>query len=53
MKDTPYSPQDVKLAYQLVSQDLFNSLLGTPPDTAIKLGHLGKLVKQEKQQRCG
>jgi hypothetical protein len=52
MKDH-YTPQDVKLAYQVVTQDLFNSLLGAPTNTTIKLGNLGKLIKQERQQKCG
>jgi hypothetical protein len=48
-----YTPQDVKLAYRVVTEDLFNSLLGDKNDTTIKLGTLGKLIKQEKQQKCG
>ena len=48
-----YTPQDVKLAYQIVSHDLFNALLGSSSDISIKLGSLGKLIKQEKEQRCG
>jgi hypothetical protein len=48
-----YTPQDVKLAYQVVTQDLFNSLLRAKNDTIIKLGSLGKLIKQERQQKCG
>jgi hypothetical protein len=48
-----YTPQDVKLAYQVVTQDLFNSLLRAQNDTIIKLGTLGKLIKQERQQKCG
>ena len=53
MKNPQYTPQDVKLAYQVVAEDLFNSLLRTKNDTTIKLGSLGKLVKQEKEQKCG
>ena len=48
-----YTPSDLKLAYQVVSQDLFNSLLSTKNDTTIKLGSLGKLIKRERQQKCG
>lgn len=48
-----YTQQDVKLAYQVVTEDLFNSLLGAKNDITIKLGNLGKLIKQEKEQRCG
>ncbi|CAG8728792.1 1970_t:CDS:2, partial [Ambispora leptoticha] len=35
-----YTPQDVKLAYRVVTEDLFNSLLGDKNDTTIKLGTL-------------
>lgn len=48
-----YTPQDVKLAYRVVTEDLFNSLLRDKNDTTIKLGTLGKLIKQESQQKCG
>jgi hypothetical protein len=53
MSNQNYTPQDVKLAYQVVSQDLFNSLLKAKNDTTIKFGTLGKLIKQERQQKCG
>ncbi|MEG7979203.1 MAG: hypothetical protein NY202_04895 [Mollicutes bacterium UO1] len=48
-----YTAQDVKLAYRVVSQDLFNSLLSAKNDTTIKFGSLCKLIKQERQQKCG
>ena len=48
-----YTNQDLKLAYQLVQQDLFNSLLTIKNGQSIKLGSLGKLTKKECQQKCG
>lgn len=48
-----YTPQEVKLAYRVVTEDLFNSLLRDKNDTTIRLGSLGKLIKQESQQKCG
>ena len=48
-----YTPQEVKLAYRVVTEDLFNSLLRDKNDTTIRLGTLGKLIKQESQQKCG
>ena len=48
-----YTPQDLKLAYQLVQQDLFNALLTTKSGQSIKLGSLGKITKKESQQKCG
>jgi hypothetical protein len=48
-----YTPQEIKLAYQIVTQDLFNVLLTTKNGQSIKLGSLGKLTKKEAQQKCG
>ena len=48
-----YTNQDLKLAYQLVQQDLFNSLLTIKNGQSIKLGGLGKITKKESQQKCG
>ena len=48
-----YNQQDLKLAYQLVQQDLFNSLLTIKNGQSIKLGSLGKITKKESQQKCG
>ena len=48
-----YSEQDLKTAYQIVQQDLFNSLLTVKHGQTIKLGKLGKFTKKERKQRCG
>lgn len=48
-----YTPSELKIAYQLVQQDLFNSLLSAKDNQSIKLGSLGKLTKKECQQKCG
>lgn len=48
-----YTQQDLKTAYQIVQQDLFNALLTTKNNQSIKLGSLGKLTKKECQQKCG
>jgi hypothetical protein len=48
-----YTPQELKIAYQIVQQDLFNSLLNAKQSQSIKLGSLGKLTKKECQQKCG
>jgi hypothetical protein len=48
-----YTPQELKLAYQIVQEDLFNSLLQVKESQSIKLGSLGKLTKKECQQKCG
>lgn len=44
-----YTPQDLKTAYQLVQQDLFNNLSKAKDKEIIKLGSLGKFVKSECQ----
>ena len=46
-----YTPQEVKLAYQVVSQDLFTSLTQLKDGESIRLGNLGKLTKKEHQMR--
>jgi len=48
-----YSPQDLKLAYQIVQEDLFNSLLKVKDKESIHFGRLGKFIKKERQQKCG
>jgi hypothetical protein len=48
-----YNEKDLKTAYQIVSQDLFASLLKAQDNEAIKLGNLGKLTKKERKQKCG
>nr|CAG8614592.1 2839_t:CDS:2 [Entrophospora candida] len=49
MKDLRYTPEDVKLAYQIVSQDLFNSLLRTS-ESKIKLGNLEEMTNPKKEE---
>jgi hypothetical protein len=48
-----YTQSDLKTAYQIVTEDLFNSLLKVKDQQSIKLGSLGKLTKKEQKQRCG
>ena len=48
-----YNEKDLKTAYQIVSQDLFTSLLKAQDNETIKLGNLGKLTKKERKQKCG
>ena len=48
-----YSPQDLKLAYQIVQEDLFNSLLKVKDKESIHFGRLGKFIKKERKQKCG
>jgi len=52
-KLSTYTPQDLKLAYQLVQADLFNSLLTIKNGQAIHFGKLGKFTKKERKQKCG
>ncbi len=44
-----YTPQDIKLAYQLVQTDLLNSLTVAQDGDSIRLGKLGKFTKKEHQ----
>jgi len=53
MTTNHYTQQDIKLAYQLVQEDLINSLLASKDGQSIKLGRFGKFTKKERQQRCG
>ena len=48
-----YTQSELKLAYQIVQADLFNSLIKAQDNQSIKLGSLGKLTKKECQQKCG
>lgn len=48
-----YTEQELKTAYQIISQDLFTSLLKVESGESIKLGNLGKLTKKERKQKCG
>ena len=52
-KTNHYTQQDLKTAYQIVQEDLFNSLLSAKNGQSIKLSSLGKLTKKEQKQRCG
>ena len=50
------SQKELKQAYQLVSQDLFNRLVKAQPGEAIPIGtrgSFGSLKKTENQQKCG
>lgn len=51
-----YTQSDLKTAYQIVQQDLFNSLAQAQDDETIKFGNLGKFKKTEqvvKSKRYG
>jgi hypothetical protein len=43
-----YTQSDLKQAYQIVQEDLFNSLLKAQDDETIKFGNLGKFTKTEQ-----
>ncbi len=43
-----YTPTQIKQAYQIVQQDLFNSLLKAKNKETIKFGNLGKFKKTEQ-----
>ena len=44
-----YTPIQIKQAYQIVQQDLFNSLLKAQSGETVKLANLGKFKKTEQQ----
>ena len=44
-----YTQADLKTAYQLVQEDLFNSLLKAKSGETIRFGNLGKFKKTEQQ----
>ena len=44
-----YTQQDIKLAYQVVQADLFNSLTNLEAGQSLRLGSLGKFTKKEHQ----
>lgn len=48
-----YTQSDLKIAYQLVQEDLFNSLLKMKDNESLRLGNLGKFTKKERKQKCG
>ena len=42
-----YTQSDIKLAYQIVQEDLFNSLTNLQDGQSLRLGALGKFTKKE------
>lgn len=42
-----YTQSDIKLAHQIVQEDLFNSLTQLEDGESLKLGSLGKFTKKE------
>ena len=46
-----YTQSDVKLAHQIVQEDLFNSLTNLEAGQSLRLGALGKFTKKEHQLR--
>jgi hypothetical protein len=44
-----YTPQDIKLAYQLVQEDLLHSLTKMENGESLRFGKLGKFTKKEHQ----
>jgi len=48
-----YTQSELKTAYQIVTEDLFTSLLKAKHGESIHFGKLGKLTKKEQKQRCG
>jgi len=46
-----YTQSDLKLAHQIVQEDLFNSLTNLQAGESLKLGSLGKFTKKEHQMR--
>jgi hypothetical protein len=44
-----YTQSQIKQAYQIVQQDLFNSLLKAKNKETIKFGNLGRFTKTEQQ----
>jgi hypothetical protein len=44
-----YTQSDLKTAYQIVTEDLFNSLLQAQGGETIRFGNLGKFKKTEQQ----
>ena len=45
----PMNQTQIKQAYQIVQQDLFNSLLKAKNKETIKFGNLGKFTKTQQQ----
>ena len=46
-----YTQQDLKLAHQIVQEDLFNSLTNLEAGQSLRLGSLGKFTKKEHHLR--
>lgn len=46
-----YTQQDLKLAYQIVTQDLFNSLTHLKSGESLRFGSLGKFIKKEQKTK--
>ena len=46
-----YSQTQIKQAYQIVTEDLFNSLLSVKDEETVKFGNLGKFTKNEQVVR--
>ena len=46
-----YTQSDIKLAHQIVQEDLFNSLTNLEAGQSLRLGALGKFTKKEHQMR--
>ena len=44
-----YTQSDIKLAHQIVQEDLFNSLTQLEDGQSLRLGALGKFTKKEHQ----
>ena len=44
-----YTQSDIKLAHQIVQEDLFNSLTNLEAGQSLRLGALGKFTKKEHQ----
>jgi hypothetical protein len=56
MHSTQITLKELKQAYAIVTQDLFNRLVKAKPDQAVSIGPVGafgSLKKTECQQRCG
>lgn len=46
---TQYTQNELKQAYQIVSEDLFNAFLKAKPQQTVRLGKLGSFKKTENQ----
>ena len=56
MSKMNYTPKELKQAYTIATQDLFNRLVKAKPNEAVQIGTLGSfgsLKKTECQQKCG